>query len=161
MRALSATARAQVCVFIFDFSCHIVHRGRPHLCFGPPPLFVCIRDRSSVLDSLKPSLLYLLLDHPPSECEPSLRMVPYFKSSPGSGLCSARFISGRSQGWARVCSDSLMRWMGIRVIGKGEMVFWINEGRRRWPWKTVVARVGLFNLGCYSWLHKFRHAFPI
>ena len=28
--------------------------------------------------------------------------------------------------------------VGIRVIGKGEMVFWINEGRR-WPWKTVVA----------------------
>ena len=28
--------------------------------------------------------------------------------------------------------------VGIRVIGKGEMVFWINEGRR-WPWKMVVA----------------------
>ena len=38
----------------------------------------------------------------------------------------------------RVCSDSLMRWVGIRVIGKGEMVFWIEEGRW-WPWKTVVA----------------------
>ena len=25
----------------------------------------------------------------------------------------------------------------------------------------IASRVGLFNLGCYFWLHKFRHAFPI
>ena len=43
-----------------------------------------------------------------------------------------------------------------KKLHKGEGYFVNSKVRRH-----HILRVGLFNLGCYLWLHKFRHASPI